>query len=65
MIIPTHHHYTYFEQFDCLEKKFYISINSMSKNLGTIFLAATLIMCNNVKKKKAFDDKVGIIRNEL
>ena len=37
-IIPTPHHYTYFEQFDWLEKKFYTSINSISRNLGTIFL---------------------------
>ena len=36
-IISTPQHYTYFAQFDWLEKKFYTSINSMSINLGTIF----------------------------
>ena len=51
-IIPTPHHYTYFEQFDWLEKKFYTSINSMSKNLGTIFLPPAPKMCNNVDKNK-------------
>ena len=37
-LIPTPHHYAYFAQFDWLDKKFYNLINSMSRNLGTIFL---------------------------
>ena len=49
-IIPTPHHYAYFMQFDLLEKKFYTSINSMSRNLGTIFLPLTPKMYNNVDK---------------
>ena len=34
--------------FDWLEKKCYISINCMSKNLRTIFLPLAPKMCNNV-----------------
>ena len=57
---PIPHHYAYFASFDWLEKKFYISINSMSINLRTIFLPPAPEMC-----KYDFDDKVGIVRNEL
>ena len=53
-------HYTYFEQFDWPKKKFYTSLNSTSKNLGTIFLPSAPKVCNNVDK-----NKIGIIRNEL
>ena len=45
-MIPTSHHYAYFEQFDWLDKKFYISINSMSMNLGTSFLSHAPNMYN-------------------
>ena len=55
----------YFAQFDWLDKKFYTSINSISRNLGTIFLLPAPKMYNNIDKKYDFDDKVGIIRNEL
>ena len=41
-IIPTSRDCTRFEQFDWLKETFYTSINSMSKNLGTIFLPAAL-----------------------
>ena len=41
-IIPTPHYYTYFVQIDWLEKKFYTSINSMKRNLRTIFLPPAL-----------------------
>ena len=48
--IPTPHHSVYFAQFDWLEKKFYTSINSMSRNLGTIFLPPAHRMYNSVDK---------------
>ena len=38
----TPHHYAYFTQFDRLEEKFYTSINSMRRNLETIFLHPAL-----------------------
>ena len=41
-IIPTSHDYTCFQQFDWLKGKFYTSINSVSKNLGTIFILLSL-----------------------
>ena len=47
-IIPTPRHYAYFVQYDWLEKKFYTSINSMSSNLGTIFLLPAPKMYNYV-----------------
>ena len=62
-IIPAPHHYAYFVQFDLLEKKFYTSINSMSRNLGTIFFPPVPKMCNDVDKNKIFYDKIGITRN--
>ena len=37
-IIPTPHRYGCLEQIDWLEETFYTSINSMSRNLGSIFL---------------------------
>ena len=40
-------------------------INSMSKNLRTIFLLPAAKMCNNGDKNKMDDYKVGIIRNEI
>ena len=40
--------YTYFAQFDWLEKKLYTSINSISRNLGTIFLPLTPEICINI-----------------
>ena len=33
-------------------KRFYTSINSMSRNLGTIFLPPAPKMCNDVDKNK-------------
>ena len=50
IIIITHHHYAYFMQFDWLEKTFYTSINSISNNLGAIFLPPAPNMYNNVDK---------------
>ena len=45
---------------------FYTSIASMSRNFGTIFLPPAPKMGNNLEKKKIdYDDKVGIIRNEI
>ena len=41
IIIPTSNHHAYFAQFDWLEKRFYTSIKSMSRNLRTIFLPPT------------------------
>ena len=65
-IIPAPHQYAYFaqSQFDWLEQKCYTSINFMSRNHGTIFLPPAPKIYNNVDKYD-FDDKVGIIRNEL
>ena len=60
-IIPTPHHSVYFEQFDWLEKKFYTSINSMSRNLGTIFLPLAPKMYNNVDKNTSWNYKEWII----
>ena len=40
LIIPTPHHFAYFERFDWLEKAFYILINSKIRNLG-IFTSST------------------------
>ena len=56
-IILTPQHYAYFEQFDWLEKKFYTSINSISRNLGTIFLQPAPKMCNTVDKNKILTTK--------
>ena len=56
VIIPTH--YAYFAQFDWLEKKFNTSINSMSRNLETIFLLSAPKMCNNVDKNKILMTKL-------
>ena len=50
-IIQTRHHYAYFAQFDWLEKKFYTSINSMSKNLRTIFLPLAPEICSVDKNR--------------
>ena len=61
-IIPTSHHYAYFEQFDWLEKTFYTSINSMSMNFGIIFLPPTPKMCNNVGKRKFLMTKAELYR---
>ena len=47
-IIPIPHQYAYFAQLDWLEKKFYTSINSMSRNLRTVFLPPAPKMYNNV-----------------
>ena len=61
VIIPTPHHYAYFAQFDWLEKKFYTSINSMSKNLGTIFHPLAPEIRNNVGKNKIFMTKLELV----
>ena len=42
-------HYAYFVQFDWLTKTFYTSINSMSRNFGTIFLPPAPKMYNDDK----------------
>ena len=52
------HQYAYFVQFDWLEEKFYTLINSMSRNLESIFLPPALKMCNNVDKKYDVGDKL-------
>ena len=54
-----------FREFDWLEKKFYTLINSMSRNLGTIFFPQVPKLCNDVDKNKILMKKIGIIRNEL
>ena len=50
-IIPSSHDCTGFEQFDWLKEKFYTSTNSVSKNLGTIFLPPALTIHNYFDKK--------------
>ena len=45
-IIPTSHDCTSFEQFDWLKEKFYNSINSVSKNLGTTFFPSAFKIHN-------------------
>ena len=57
-IIATPHHYAYFAQFNCL--KFYTSINSMSMNLGIIFLPLAPNLCNNVDKNKILMKKLEL-----
>ena len=59
-IIPTPRHQNYYEQFDWLEKMFYTSINSMSSNLGTIFLSPAPKMCINVDKNKLLMTKLEL-----
>ena len=59
-IIPTPHHYAYFAQFDWLEKTLYTSINSMSSNLGTIFLPPAPKMYNNVDKNTILITKLEL-----
>ena len=60
MIIPTPRHHAYFAQFDWLEKRFYTSINSMSRNLGTIFLSTAPRIYNNVDKNTIFMTKLEL-----
>ena len=45
-IIPTSHDFSRFQQFDWLKEKFYTSINSVSKNLGTVFILLFLKIHN-------------------
>ena len=59
-IIPTPHDYAYFEQNDWLEKKFYTSINSMSRNLGTIFLPQAPKIYSNVDKNTILMTKLEL-----
>ena len=59
-IIPTLHHYAYFAQFDWLEKTFYTLINSISMNLGTIFLSLDPKMYNNVDKNMILMTKLEL-----
>ena len=63
LIIPTHHHYAYFTQFDWLEKKFYTSIHEQESR--NYFLPPAPKLHNKCRLKYDFDDKIGIIRNEL
>ena len=44
---------------------FYTFINSMSRNLGTIFLQLVPKTNHDVNKNMIFNDKVGIMKNEL
>ena len=53
-IIPTSHDYTHFEQFDWLKEKFYTSINSASKNLGTILCVPALKIHNYFNSAEFF-----------
>ena len=57
-IIPTPHHFAYFKHFE--EKKFYISINSICRNLGTIFLPPAPEMYNNVDKNMILMTKLEL-----
>ena len=59
-IFATPHDYAYFKQFDWLEKKFYTSINSMSRNLGTIFLPLAPKVGNNGYKSKLLMTKLEL-----
>ena len=61
-IIPSPHHYAYFAQFDWLKKKFSTSINSMSRNPGTIFLPPAQKMCNDDDKNKILMTKLELQR---
>ena len=56
-IIPT---YAYFAQFDWLVKRLYTSINSMSRNLGTIVPPPAQKICNNVDKNISFMTKLEL-----
>ena len=58
----TPHQYAYFAQIDWLEKKYYTSIKSTSRNLGAISFRR-LLKCAVMSTKDCVD-KVGIIRNE-
>ena len=59
-IIPAPHRYVYFEQFDWLEKRFYTSISSMSRNLETVFLPPSPKMYNNVDKNTILMTKLEL-----
>ena len=48
-------------ELDWLEKKFCTSINSLSWNLGTIFLLPTPKMYNNVDKKTILKTKLELV----
>ena len=58
-VIPTHY-YAYFAQSDWLNEKFYTSINSMSRNFGTIFLLPAPRMYNNVGKSMILMTKLEL-----
>ena len=62
LIIPTPHDYAYFAQSDWMEKNFYTctSINSMSRNLGTIFLPPASNLCNSVDNNKILMTKLEL-----
>ena len=60
IIIPTPNNYAYFKQFDWLEKMFYILINSLSRNLGTIFLPPTPNLYKHVSKNKILITKLEL-----
>ena len=64
IIIPIGNHYTVAHNLIGW-RKFYTSINSMGRNLGTIFLSPAPNLCNNVDKNKILDEKVRIISNKL
>ena len=59
-IIPAPHHYSYFAQFDWLEKKFHTSLNSMSRNLKIISLLPAPKMYNNVDKNMILMTKLEL-----
>ena len=60
LTIPTPHHHAYFAQFDWMEKKFYTLINSMGRNIGTIFLLPDPKICNDVDKNKILMTKLAL-----
>ena len=59
-IIVTSRDCTHFEQFDWLKKKFYTSIKSVSKTLGTIFLPPVLKIHNYFGKTEFFMTKLEL-----
>ena len=52
--------YICFEQFDWLKEKFYTSINSVSKNLGTIFIPPALKIHNYFDKNEILMTKLEL-----
>ena len=60
IINPTPHDCVRFEQFVWLQERFYTSINSVSKNLGTIFLPPALKTHNYFDKNEMLMTKLEL-----